>query len=63
MRKGEEFKTLHYTNAAAIRDYIIAYDIIPNNLLNFNIILDYLLKYIYKESLLYKSLLKIILLF
>ena len=30
MRKGEELKAPHYTSAAAIRDYIIVRDIIPN---------------------------------
>ena len=30
MRKGEELKAPRYTSAAATRDYIIAYDIIPN---------------------------------
>ena len=30
VRKGEELKAFHYASAAAIRDYIIACDIIPN---------------------------------
>ena len=29
-KEGKEFKTLYYTSAAAIRDYIITRDIIPN---------------------------------
>ena len=31
VRKGEELKTFRYASTAAIRDYIIARDIIPNN--------------------------------
>ena len=30
VRKGEEFKALYYASAAATRDYIIVYNIIPN---------------------------------
>ena len=30
VRKGEKLKALYYANAAATRDYITAYDIIPN---------------------------------
>ena len=31
MRKGEELKAPRYASAAAIRDYIITRDIIPNS--------------------------------
>ena len=31
VRKGEELKAPRYASAAAIRDYITASDIIPNN--------------------------------
>ena len=31
MRKGEEFKAPRYASAAAIRNYITTYNIIPNN--------------------------------
>ena len=31
MRKGEELKAPRYASAAAIRDYITAYDIIPKD--------------------------------
>ena len=30
VRKGEELKAPYYANAAATRDYITTYDIIPN---------------------------------
>ena len=40
MRKGEEFKAPRYASAAATRNYIITYDIIPNTV-------KYLIKYYY----------------
>ena len=42
VRKGKEFKTLYYTSAAAIHDYIIIYNIIPNSITLINIIYIFL---------------------
>ena len=36
VRKGKELKTLYYTNAAAIHNYIIIYNTIPNTITRAN---------------------------
>ena len=42
MRKGKELKAPHYASAAAIRDYIIARDIIPNTGNSFFVVVIYI---------------------
>ena len=39
MRKGEKLKAPHYASAAATCDYIIARDIIPNNIKGLSILI------------------------